>query len=86
MPPQMQRIRLTVGAPPGTESITYLLNGETLGTVQAEPWALWWTLKLGDFELVAQAAMQDGTRQASVPIPFEVTNYAPPESRTVINP
>lgn len=85
-PLDTQRIRLTVGAPPGTESVTYMLNGESLGTVQAEPWALWWSLQLGDYELIAQARLNDGTEQLSTAVNFSVTNYAPPESRTVTNP
>jgi hypothetical protein len=85
-PPQNQRIRLTVGTPPGTESVTYLLNGEPLGTVNNAPWDLWWNLELGDYELTAQAVMNDGTEQISAVIPFSVTNYAPPESRTITNP
>ncbi len=85
-PQQNQRIRLTVGAPPGTESVTYLLNGESLGTVDNAPWDLWWPLQLGDYELMAQAVLNDGTQQISAAIPFSVTNYAPPESRTITNP
>jgi 1A family penicillin-binding protein len=86
IPPQNQRIRLTVGAPPGTESVTYLLNGEPLGTVENAPWDLWWPLQLGDYELTAAALLADGTQQISAAIPFSVTNYAPPESRTMMNP
>jgi membrane carboxypeptidase/penicillin-binding protein PbpC len=85
-PLETQRIRLTAGAPPDTDSVTYILNGQPLGTVNSEPWALWWPLQLGDHELIAQAHLRDGTEQSSIPVNFSVTNYAPPESRTITNP
>jgi membrane carboxypeptidase/penicillin-binding protein PbpC len=80
-PIETQRLRLTVGTPPGTQSVTYQMNGETLGTVTESPWVLWWTLELGQHELVATAQLQDGSQQISTPIPFSVVNYAPPEER-----
>ncbi len=83
LPDDRQRVRLTVGTPPTTEAVTYILNGETLGTVNQAPWALWWPLELGDHELVAEAQLADGSLQVSAAIPFSVTNYAPPESRTI---
>jgi penicillin-binding protein 1C len=82
-PIDTQRLRLTVGTPPGTESVTYLLNGRELGTVSNEPWELWWTLELGDHELIAQAVLNDGTTQISDPINFRVTDYVPPVSHDV---
>ncbi|HLV36587.1 MAG TPA: transglycosylase domain-containing protein [Spirillospora sp.] len=85
-PPETQRIRLTVGAPPGTEAVTYFMNDQALGTVHEEPWALWWVLEPGDHELVAQALLADGTTTLSAPIPFRVTIYTPPQSRTVTEP
>ncbi len=80
IPAESQRLRLTVGAPPGTQSVTYIMDGETLGTVDASPWDLWWSLQLGDHELVAQAHMSDGSTQTSAAIPFSVTTYAEPET------
>jgi membrane carboxypeptidase/penicillin-binding protein PbpC len=82
LPAENQRLRLTVGAPEGTESITYVLDGEPLGTVAESPWALWWTLEAGDHELVAQAQLADGTVERSAVIPFSVLNYAPLQSYT----
>jgi 1A family penicillin-binding protein len=79
-PIETQRLRLTVGAPPGTQSVTYIMDGEVLGTVDSEPWVLWWTLEYGEHELVATAVLGDGRQQTSDPIPFRVTNYAPPGS------
>jgi hypothetical protein len=85
VPENTQRIRLTVGAVPGTESVTYVMNGETLGTVHQAPWVFWWTLEQGSHELVAEALLADGTVQTSAVIPFSVTTYAPPQSRTLDN-
>jgi len=82
IPIDSQRLRLTVGASPGTQSVTYEMNGETLGTVESAPWVLWWTLAQGDWELTAHATLVDGTVETSSPIPFSVTVYAPPASRT----
>jgi penicillin-binding protein 1C len=80
-PLDTQRLRLTVGVPPGTQSVLYQMDGVSLGTVSQAPWVLWWTLQLGQHELVATAQLEDGTQQTSDPIPFTVTNYAPPEAR-----
>lgn len=79
-PLETQRLRLTVAAPPDTQMVTFTMDGQLLGTVDAAPWALWWPLQLGQHELVATALLYDGTQQISDPIPFTVTNYAPPES------
>src|SRR5262249_29831710 len=45
-PIDTQQLRLTVGAPPGTKSVTYQMDGKTLGTVTQAPWVVWWTLQL----------------------------------------
>ena len=80
IPVDAQRVRLTVGAPTGTQAITYLMDGEELGTVDESPWALWWTLAPGDHELIAQATLADGTVEASGRSPFSVTTYVPPQT------
>lgn len=80
-PLDTQRLRLTVAAPPGTQSVTYMMDGEPLGSVDASPWTVWWPLALGQHELTAVAQMSDGTQQTSDMIPFSVVNYAPPETR-----
>lgn len=79
IPLNTQRLRLTVAAPPGTSSVTYLMDGEALGTVSQSPWDLWWTLELGEHELVANAQLADGSQQSSTAIPFTVTNFVSPE-------
>jgi penicillin-binding protein 1C len=80
-PLETQRLRLTVGTSPDTQSVTYMMNGKILGTVEEAPWVLWWALELGDHELIATARLADGTEEVSAPIPFSVVNYAPPEER-----
>lgn len=77
-PPETQRLRLTVAAPTGTQSVTYQMDGEVIGQVNAAPWVMWWQLALGEHELIATAALSDGTRQTSATIPFEVTDYVQP--------
>jgi penicillin-binding protein 1C len=72
LPASDQRIRLTVAAPPGTQSVTYWLDGERLGMVESAPWALWWALTPGDHELRAEAVLADGSRQSTAPLPFRV--------------
>ena len=63
--------------------MTYVLDGENLGTVADEPWTLWWPLTLGEHTLVAHAELADGSVVESDPIPFSVVRDAPPESYTV---
>jgi len=82
LPAEAQRIRLTVGAPPGTQAVTYTLNGADIGTVDSAPWALWWTLRAGSYELSARATLADGTAQDAAPVRFSVVLNAPPQSRT----
>lgn len=82
LPAEAQRIRLTVGAPAGTQAVTYTLNGVDIGTADAAPWALWWTLRVGSYELSARAALADGTAQDAGPVRFSVVTNAPPQSRT----
>jgi membrane carboxypeptidase/penicillin-binding protein PbpC len=75
LPRAAQRIKLTVGAPPQTQSVTYYLDGEALATVTAAPWAHWWPLELGQHELTARAQLSDGTILEARPIPFSVVNW-----------
>jgi penicillin-binding protein 1C len=72
LPIESQRLRLTVGVAPGTQAVQYFLNGELIGATDQAPWAVWWTLAVGDYELVAHARMDDGSEQVSGVIPFRV--------------
>jgi len=82
-PIDTQRIRLTVGVPVNTESVTYVLDGDELGRANESPWVLWWTLDIGNHELVAIANLNDGTQQTSDVIYFSVVDYETPSSQTV---
>lgn len=75
LPRAAQRIKLTVGAPPQTQSVTYYLNGQPLATVSSAPWAYWWTLEVGQHQLVARALLADETRIESSPISFTVVDW-----------
>lgn len=77
-PIDSQRIRFEVGTPPETQSVTYILNGETVATVTAAPFVYLWRLVLGEHELIAQAALADGSIQTTEPLPFSVVEYVPP--------
>ncbi len=84
IPAESQRIRLTVGVPPGTEQVAYYIDGEILGTVESDPWDLWWTLELGEHELIAEATLSDGSTVESDPLPFTVVEYSEPAGRIVL--
>lgn len=81
VPFENQRVRLRAGVPPGTERLTYYMDGEAVGTVESEPWSLWWPLAYGDHVVTAQAELADGTTLESGDLPFSVTSYADPVSR-----
>ncbi len=81
LPADAQRLRLTAGVTPGTRRVTYLMDGEAIGSATESPWAVWWTLEVGQHELVAVAELADGTTEESAPIPFTVTAYVPPDQR-----
>jgi hypothetical protein len=74
---------LTVGAPSNTVSVSYVLDGQEIGTMNASPWSLWWTLAVGEHELVAVATLADGTEQTSAPLPFRVVVSEPPQTYDV---
>ncbi len=79
LPIETQRLRLTVGVRPGTTRVTYLMDGQPVGSATEAPWVVWWPLEAGPHELTAVAELADGTTEASAPIPFTVTEYIPPE-------
>jgi membrane peptidoglycan carboxypeptidase len=83
-PRETQRLRFTVGVPPETDSVTYYLNGQAIGTVTSSPWDVWWPLEIGTHELTAVATLADGSTDTSEPIPFTVVEYSPPQPRTVL--
>jgi penicillin-binding protein 1C len=83
IPIESQRIRFSVGVPPEAIAITYYLNDVPLGTVTETPWTLWWVLAIGDYELVAEATLSDGTTQRTDPLIFRVVPPDVPTARTV---
>lgn len=76
-PIDTQRLRFTVGTPPETSEVLFMLNGNPVGKAYESPWEMWWTLELGEHELVAVATLADGTSQESVAVPFSVVEDAP---------
>ncbi|RMG87018.1 MAG: hypothetical protein D6712_06405 [Chloroflexi bacterium] len=74
-PIETQRLRFTVGVPSSTQSVRYYLNDQLLSTVTQSPWDYWWSLAVGEYELVAEATLADGAVQRSAPIPFRVVPY-----------
>lgn len=82
-PRETQRIRLSSGVPAGVQSVTYYLNDAPLTTIDSAPWTAWWQLELGDYTLIAEAEMTDGSIQTSEPRYFRVVDYEEPHSRTV---
>ncbi|MBN2471579.1 MAG: transglycosylase domain-containing protein, partial [Anaerolineae bacterium] len=81
LPAESQRLRLTAAVRPGTQRVTYRLDGGIVGSVSEAPWAIWWPLELGPHELVAEAILADGSTERSAPVPFTVTDYVPVEQR-----
>ncbi|NPV67350.1 MAG: penicillin-binding protein 1C [Anaerolineae bacterium] len=81
LPPDAQRLRLTAGVRPGTQRVTYIMDGAPVGTASAAPWVVWWPLQLGQHELVAEAVLADGSIERSEPIPFTVSAFVPAQER-----
>jgi penicillin-binding protein 1C len=74
IPLNSQRLRFHVAIPPNAQTVTYLLNGQSIGTRSADNNELWWQLQVGEYELVAQATLEDGSVQTSSIVPFTVVN------------
>jgi len=69
---ESQQLRLAVIAPPETRRVDYVLNGQVVARADARPWGAWWPLAVGDYTLVARAALADGRVLESAPVPFRV--------------
>jgi hypothetical protein len=70
-----------VSAPPGTQTVRYLLNGVEVARADAAPFEAWWGLEIGEYQLTAVAVSADGSEQTSAPVPFSVVEYEDPVSR-----
>jgi penicillin-binding protein 1C len=77
VPVETQRIRLRAVAPDDAVSVTYLLNGEDVGSAEEAPYSVWWQLALGNYEVIAIATMPDGTTLQSEAHYFGVVDYDP---------
>lgn len=82
VPIDTQRLRFTVGTPPETREVLYVMDGRAIGKAFESPWDMWWTLEIGQHRLTAVATLADGTIQESDEIFFSVVENKPLESRT----
>ncbi len=82
-PAETQRIKLSVGVPPETASVTYVLNTVDLVTVDEAPYEVWWPLEEGQQVLQARVTLEDGSEETSAAVPFAVQAWQPPRSYTV---
>jgi penicillin-binding protein 1C len=85
-PAETQRLRLAAAAPHGTHQVIFALNGQPVAEVEGAPWEVRWPLQIGQFELVAEAHLADGTRMLSAPVTFEVVEYQEPGARARLDP
>jgi len=81
VPADSQQIAFSSAAPPGTQQITYQVDGQPVGSAAADPWSVWWTLTAGAHQVVAVATLADGTQQRSLSIPFQVNRFVPDDQR-----
>ncbi|MBK8137477.1 MAG: transglycosylase domain-containing protein [Chloroflexi bacterium] len=72
MPRVNQRLRLEAAAPTDVALVRLLLNGEIVSEFDHGPFAVFWELEPGSYEIVAQAVGADGTITVSDPINFRV--------------
>lgn len=81
LPAGEQRIRFTVAVPTTTQSVAYVLDGSPLGTVEETPFDLWWPLKPGEHDLVAEVTLRDGSTLTTGVVHFRVGAWVPPDER-----
>lgn len=72
IPSEFQRVRFRVAVPQETLSVRYVLNGELVAVMDESPYEWWWTLAVGDYELVAEALLSNSEVLYSEPIFFAV--------------
>jgi membrane carboxypeptidase/penicillin-binding protein PbpC len=81
IPYDAQKIRFSVAVAPGTKSVNYVLDGQSVGTVSGDPWEVWWALVPGQHTLKAVATLDNGQTQTSDPTIFTVASYVPPDQQ-----
>jgi membrane peptidoglycan carboxypeptidase len=72
LPRESQQIPLRVITGQPTSAVTFILDGEPLGTARAEPFEWWWALEPGAHTLLAQAQLASGETVVSEAVPFAV--------------
>ena len=82
-PIETQRLRFSVATPLDTVSVAYYINDNLHATKTDAPFDAWWQLDVGDWELIAEATLGDGTTLRSDSLYFTVVDYEPAEPRTV---
>lgn len=81
VPAETQRIRLRIVVPADAVRVIYRMDGEPVVESDAAPFEAWWVLSPGEHELSAEVTLRDGRVLEAEPIPFRVTEWAPPEER-----
>jgi membrane peptidoglycan carboxypeptidase len=72
LPLSSQQVPFQVVAAGVIQSLTFSLDGQSLGTLTAAPFELWWTLAPGAHTLRAEARLADGQSVSSAPVQFQV--------------
>lgn len=78
LPIETQKLRLSVGAPLDTTQVTYRLNGRVVAVATTPPYTAWWQLEVGDYQLTAEIARENGSAQILDAVPFTVVPPQPP--------
>ncbi|MBN2304307.1 MAG: PBP1A family penicillin-binding protein [Anaerolineae bacterium] len=81
LPEDQQRIRLTIAVPAHTEQVTYWMDGESLATVEDDPFDYWWALFPGEHEVYAEVTRADGEIITTDSVFFRVGAWIPPDER-----
>lgn len=82
-PIETQRLRFSVATPLDTVSVAYYINDSLHDTKTDAPFDAWWQLDMGEWEIIAEATLADGTTLRSDSLYFTVVDYEPAEPRTV---
>src|SRR5690606_34943523 len=82
-PIETQRLRFSVATPSNTVSVAYYVNDNLHDTKSDAPFDAWWQLAVGEWEVVAEATLADGTTLQSESLYFTVVDYEPAQPRTV---
>jgi membrane carboxypeptidase/penicillin-binding protein PbpC len=67
-----QKLLIAAAGPPGTHSVSFLLDGKNLSTIQHAPFHVWWLLSSGKHTVQAVGYSENGERLESQPVTFSV--------------